>query len=118
MDGADGRLVGNDDRELLAAVSRRQVVVPALIGDGAGRFLEQLVADVVAVEVVYVFEMVKVGHDERHLASVPLDPCPFALQPLHQSTAVRQSSERVDMGVLDQQILQVFRAQGRADPGA
>ena len=71
----------------------------------------------VAVGVVDPLEVVHVGHDERQVAAVPLDARPLPVQPLHQGPAVGKPGQRIDLGMLDQQVLQVLGPQRRADAG-
>ena len=61
-----GRRLRQEDRELLAAEARRDVVVAELLAEDLGDALEHRVAGEVAVAVVDVAQEVEVGHDQRH----------------------------------------------------
>ena len=61
-----GRRLRQEDRELLAAEPRRDVVVAQLGAEDLCDALEDSVAGEVAVAVVDVAEQVEVGHDQRH----------------------------------------------------
>ena len=90
--------VGQDGRELLAAIAARVVLVAQRATQGGCDRLQHPVALVVAVGVVEFLEVVDVEHQHRQRQVVAARTVEFALQRLVEVTAVEQRGQAVGAG--------------------
>src|SRR5439155_211211 len=99
--GADGDLLVrpvDDHRELLAAVPRGQVALPAALRDGPGGGPQYLVADEVTVVVVEPLEVIEVDHDEREAGTARRRPVERRRERRVEPSAVCQPGQPVPVG--------------------
>ncbi len=90
-----GRL-GQQDRELLAAEARRDVVVAQLGAEDLCDPLQDRVSRQVAVVVVDVAKQVEVGHDQRQRPLEALCPAEFLLEGQREVARVEEAGLRID----------------------
>ena len=93
----EGRL-RQDDRELLAAVAREDLVAADALLDDARELLQHEVAREVAVDVVDLLEVVDVEHDERQIARVAARADDLLLERLEQVALHVRLRETIDDG--------------------
>ncbi len=91
-----GRGLRQEDRELLAAEARRDVVVAKLGPEDLRDPLQDRVPRQVAVVVVDVPEQVEVGHDQRERPLEALRPAELLLQRQREMTRVEEAGLRID----------------------
>ena len=90
--------VGSEDRELVAAQPREQLVAAHLGRHFAGHPDQQGVAGAVAEGVVDVLELVEVEEQQRHASAPPLSAGQHAGQLLLEAVPVVQPGERIALG--------------------
>ncbi|MDT4842544.1 hypothetical protein FQZ97_764520 [compost metagenome] len=88
--------------ELVATQAERQVGLAQAATQAIGHGDEQLVADVVAVAVVHILEVVEVDEQQCGHLRFPVRPVQVGFQLLLEGLAVAQSGERVAVGHVQQ----------------
>ena len=97
--------VRTDDDELVTAEARNAVGLPARVQQPVRHFLEDLVAHLVAEQVVHHLEPVQIQEEERQRAPRSLADRQVLLQAIVEQRAVEEARERVVHGLV------------RVDPG-
>lgn len=95
---AGGRGFRQDDAELFAAGARAEVGLAQAGGDDAGDALQHLVADLVAVIVVDVLEVIHVDQQYRQIAVAAADALQLVLQPGEKDEPRGQPGQHVGVG--------------------
>ena len=96
---------GGDDRELVAAEPRHQIVAAHDMRQPQRDVADEFVADRMAERVVDVLEMVEVDVEHRHRRAAALDVGDHRLQPLAEEIPVRQAAQRVVQREIAQPVL-------------
>ena len=92
------RIEREDAGELVATQARQQPAARQQRTDTRRRLLQDLVATLVAVEVVDLLEIVQVDHDQRQRLAVLLALVDHDVDCAGQAAPVETSGERVDLG--------------------
>ena len=99
--------VSEDDRELVPTEPGDVVVFAADRAQARARLAYQIVAGLVAVEIVDLLEAVEVDEQQAHPAAVGADPGEGAVDPLPESHPVQQPGQSVMAGLVAQLVDQL-----------
>src|SRR6202021_2790389 len=97
--GVRGR---NDDEKFLTSIAADSVVRANKIGHATGHFLQHGIASEMAMGVIYVFEMIDVGQDNRKSVAAAILPGTLTADAVHDHAAITNAGQIVVRGAKEQ----------------
>ena len=95
--------VGQQYRELVTAHACHCVAIAQALADPSPSFNEELVALGVAQRVIDFLEVIQVDEEHRHALLADCACLHFSLQPLAQHASIRQARQRIEVGLVPDQ---------------